>query len=265
MYGMGLQNSIVLTCHYLVPEDLVHSKHQDSLAQIWELAVARVVLAHPFMQLGMINLDSKIPSFVQVETVDLDNHIEWRTVKEPEDYSTIRKETTLEQLVKKFKSVDTVPGWRMTILRNLQQDGGKDLEVIFEWNHPFFDGTGAKIFHEDLVKALNTVTGDMTNGGFDSNLESHTFKTNVTASNLFPTQDAAVNFSYSVPFMAGMAMKEFIPRKVLLSLSASEKSLADNCKGWPPITQLNTNNKLTRPPRRTSPRYQSTMPLSKAS
>ncbi|RSL40115.1 hypothetical protein CEP53_013584 [Fusarium sp. AF-6] len=206
LHLLDLYPSTVLTCHYKIPHHLITTPaDQPDLEEFWERAVARNVLQHPLMQVGQINEDSAEPAWVRLETIDLSRHICWRVVSSSEDYPTIRKNILHEQLSMKFVDLETRPGWRMVVLKREFDDL---METILAWNHPHFDGTGAKIFHETMLETLNQVQG----GSELPIIRNHILKTVVNKQNLPPPQETAGNYSTSFGYMADTIWEDVKPR-----------------------------------------------------
>ncbi|KAM0438986.1 hypothetical protein ACHAPT_001747 [Fusarium lateritium] len=169
------------------------------------------------MQVGQINEDSAEPAWVRLDTLDLSRHIHWRLVSSSKDYPTIREQILNEQLSMKFTDLETRPGWRMVVLKRESDDL---MEAILAWNHPHFDGTGAKIFHETLLETLNH-TGDL------PIVRNHILETVVNKQNLPPPQETAGSYSTSFGYMADKIWEEVKPR--LLGWTSAPPTI------WPPI------------------------------
>ncbi|KAM6540167.1 Alcohol acetyltransferase [Fusarium falciforme] len=221
LHLLDLYPSTVLTCHYKIPHHLITTPAgQPDLEEFWERAVARNVIQHPLMQVGQVNEDSVEPAWVQLDTLDLSQHISWRLVTSSEDYPTIREKILNKQLSTKFVDLETRPGWRMVVLK---QESGDLMEVILAWNHPHFDGTGAKIFHETMLETLNHTKG----GPNFPIIRNHILETVVNRRNLPPPQEIAGNYSTSLGYMADMIWEDVKPR--LLGWASTPPTI------WPPI------------------------------
>ncbi|KAF4982095.1 hypothetical protein FZEAL_2201 [Fusarium zealandicum] len=225
----------ILSCRYAIPSHLRGPAHESELQEFWEHAVARNVLQHPMLQVGLIDLDSKKPAWVQLDSVDLSHHIEWQVIDSPEDYEESLNKNIEYQLDFKFTNLETRPGWRM-VVRKLSVDNM--LEVLFVWNHPNLDGTGAKIFHQTLLETLNTMEISTAIKLDEETLKNHVLKTTVTAENIPPTQEATTKQRTSRDAAATAAWKENKP-------AASSKNTFPSAE-WLPIrsvpyaTQLRT-------------------------
>lgn len=171
-----------------------------------ELAVADTVLQHPLLQVGLIHESSTCPAWVQLDHIDLSQHIEWKVVDSSERYNDTLKGVVEEQVDTKFSSPASRPSWRVVVLRNERQHA---LDVMFVWHHSHSDGTGAKIFHSTLLQSLNNLKD-----GSHRPLKNHLLKTTVTAYNLPPPQDIVAPYSISPKFALSVAWKEMIPSKL---------------------------------------------------
>ncbi|KAM7206552.1 Alcohol acetyltransferase domain containing protein [Naviculisporaceae sp. PSN 640] len=231
LMDMHLYDNTIVACHYTIPPNLADPQHQDTLSRTWEAAVAKVVLAHPLLQAGIRKIKGKKPSFIRVDAIDLSKHIEWRMIDpKTEDYGAVRNKIYTEELCRKYEDVESQPGWRMVILRGLAPN---DMEVMFGFHHTLIDGMSAKIFHEDLVKALNSNPDPQ-----GKLVQNHAFRTTATPFNTPPPQDTAVPFKNTPGNIASTLFYELTPQKVLTTLSASTRNFARRYKGWPPITPL---------------------------
>ncbi|KAJ4261827.1 Alcohol acetyltransferase [Fusarium falciforme] len=222
LHLLDLYPSTVLTCHYKIPHHFITTPaSQLDLEEFWERAVARNIIQHPLMQVGQVNEDSTEPAWVRLDTVDLSRHISWRLVSSLEDYPTIRKQILSEQLITKFTDLETRPGWRMVVLK---QESDDLIEVILAWNHPHFDGTGAKIFHETMLETLNQA-----GGGSDLQIvRNHILETVVNRQNLPPPQETAGNYSTSFGYIADTIWEDVKPK--LFGWACTHPAI------WPPIS-----------------------------
>jgi hypothetical protein len=162
MYLLDQYRSTVLSCRYVVPPRLA-AESQTQIEKVIKAAVVDTIMRHPMMQVGMIDGNSRIPSWIQLPSLDLGKLIKWVYPdgrKNQKDFEQMVQETFRSQLDERFPDLATwakQPGWKVTIIR---QGDAPFLEVILAFNHPQFDGAGAKIWHEDFVNALNTANAD---------------------------------------------------------------------------------------------------------
>ncbi|KAH7141304.1 alcohol acetyltransferase-domain-containing protein [Dactylonectria estremocensis] len=205
MFQLDLYCGTTVICRYAIPENLRDPSLQGKLAGFWERAVADTILQHPLLQVGIIGRDSKHPSWVQLDHIDLSQHIEWRIFDNLESYDTTFDKTLKEQVDTAYASPETRPGWRVIVSR---LNAENLLDVIFVWNHSNTDGTGGKLFHETLLQSLNKLRDE----SIESTLDSHLVKTTATTQNLPPPQDVVGKFSFTPQFTVAMLWKEFKPQ-----------------------------------------------------
>ncbi|KAF2470535.1 uncharacterized protein BDR25DRAFT_303975 [Lindgomyces ingoldianus] len=136
------------------------------MEKVIKVAVVDTIMRHPMMQVGMIDGTSKTPSWIQLPSLDLAQHIKWIYLggEDHDDFEQTVQETFRIQLDERFPDLETwakQPGWKITIIR---QGDAPILEVLLAFNHPQFDGAGAKIWHEDFLEILDTATAE--NGAY---------------------------------------------------------------------------------------------------
>lgn len=141
-----------VTCRYGLPEHLTGGV-LEAIQNIFHRAVALTVIEHPMLQVGILNEDSAVPSWIELHNVNLSTHVSWEKIPVSKDYDTALKEAISNQLDTWFIDVETQPGWRMSVL--YPERDSKSLDVVFCWNHTNFDGVAGKIFHQSLLRNLN--------------------------------------------------------------------------------------------------------------
>ncbi|KAI8712031.1 hypothetical protein NCS52_01468300 [Fusarium sp. LHS14.1] len=195
---MELACGTIVTCQYRIPEHLQdsHDKQVDAL----EAAVAHTIRKHHLLQVGVIGEKTKRPSWIQLDEINLKNHIDWTTADPNDEYGAKRNEITVRELDAKLGNFATRPLWRLLVL---ELEGQNVLEVMFIWNHMCTDGNGGKIFHESLLESLNTPNLPP--------LENHSFKTTTTAENMLPPQNVIAKFKITPGFAATNAWSELKP------------------------------------------------------
>lgn len=152
MYFLDQYCGTSVGARYALPNELATMEKHSEVQQRMFRALAQTVLDHPLLQVGVTKPGVKKAGFVKIDEIDFENHIEWHVVSPTEDYAAFADGVVTEQLDRRFTHVDTRPGWRISILR---PEGAAYLDVIYFWRHTMHDGTGAKIFHRDLLKHLN--------------------------------------------------------------------------------------------------------------
>ncbi|ROW13642.1 hypothetical protein VPNG_04527 [Cytospora leucostoma] len=155
MYLIDQYRGTVLSCRYAIPPRLAPAESRTQLEEAVKVAVVDTIMRHPMMQVGMIDATSKTPSWIQLQSLDLTQHIHWFHIGEHDDSEQTVQETFRTQLDDHFPDSSLQgkqPGWKITIIR---QGDDPVMEVMLTWNHPQFDAIGAKVFHEDVLERLN--------------------------------------------------------------------------------------------------------------
>jgi hypothetical protein len=165
MYLLDQYRSTVLSCRYVVPPRLV-AEPRTQMEKIIKVAVVDTIMRHPMMQVGMIDGTSKTPSWIQLPSLDLEHHIKWIYLEgeDHDDFEETVQGTFRNLLDERFPDLEKwakQPGWKITIV---QHEDAAILEVLIAFNHPHFDGAGARIWHEDFLKSLDTATAE--NGAY---------------------------------------------------------------------------------------------------
>lgn len=169
MYLLDQYRGTVLSCRYAIPPRLVPAESRIQLEEAVKVAVVDTVARHPMMQVGMIDATSKNPSWIQLQSLDLTQHIKWLDIGEHDDFEQKVQETFRVQLDDRFPDLSIQqPGWKVTVIR---QGIAPIMEVLLAWNHPQFDAIGAKVFHEDFLEMLNiAVSGAYERTGLDGDI-----------------------------------------------------------------------------------------------
>ncbi|KAI1446644.1 alcohol acetyltransferase-domain-containing protein [Annulohypoxylon stygium] len=146
LYTQGQYRGTSVSCRYALSQRL----DDVELRRTVTAAIAQTILQHPTLQAGIINADSKKPTWVKLERLNMKNHISWRCLG-ASDFETSFQEIVISQLDATFPELETQPGWHIVIMHKQQPDF---LEILFTWNHPHGDGMSGKKFHEDLHQNL---------------------------------------------------------------------------------------------------------------
>ena len=95
----------------------------------------------------------KTPRWIQLQSLDLAQHIKWLYIGEHADFEQTVQETFRFQLDDRFQDLSiNQPGWKITIIR---QGNAPFMEALLTWNHHQFGAIGAKVFHKDFLQMLN--------------------------------------------------------------------------------------------------------------
>ncbi|KAM0515193.1 hypothetical protein ACHAPE_006148 [Trichoderma viride] len=207
LHLLGLYRSTIVTCQFTIPDEFVDESAQEQLMEKLEQAIAIAVLQHPFLQVGVVDEDSKCPRWVQLETINLAHHIQWQLLIEgsAEEYQSLYNSSLREQLDTKFSNLQTRPAWRIVVLRS--KGNLSHLDLMFVWNHPIADGMSGKIFQETVLRHLN----DPVSVTERPLLQNHVLRPSATAERLPPPMEKMAKFPISLGFAAATAWQELKP------------------------------------------------------
>lgn len=169
MYLLDQYRGTTLSCRYAIPRRLAPAESRTQLEEAVKVTVVDTIMKHPMLQVGMMDVTSKTPSWIQLQSLDLTQHIKWLLIGEHDDFEQTVQETFRAQLDDRFPDLSIKqPGWKITIIR---QGNAPIMEVLLTWNHPQFDGAGAKVFHEDFLEMLNNAeNGEYERTGLDGDI-----------------------------------------------------------------------------------------------
>jgi hypothetical protein len=158
MYLLDQYRGTILSCRYAVPPRLAPAESRTQLEEAVKVAVAGTIMRHPMLQVAMMDATSKTPSWIQLQSLNLTQHIKWLYIGEHDDFEQTVQETFRVQLDDRFPDLSIrQPGWKITVIRRVN---APIMEVLLTWNHPQFDGAGAKVFHEDFLEMLNNAENE---------------------------------------------------------------------------------------------------------
>ena len=181
LHELEMYFGTVVTGSYFVPAALASQEAESKLKEAIENAVARTVLQQPCLQVGVAGDGPNTPDshYVELGRIDLAQQIIWRYAGADETLTDASRDIVQKELDKPFTERDTRPPWKLIVLH--QRDSAR-LHLIFVFHHVITDGTGAKIFHQYMLKNLNSPTGEL-----DGRLDGHILTPPVV--NLPPSQD----------------------------------------------------------------------------
>lgn len=168
MYLLDQYRGTVLSCRYEIPPRLAPAESRTQLEQAVKVAVVDTIMRHPMMQVGLIDSTSKSPSWIQLQSLDMGQHIKWVYLEANDDFEQTVQATFCAKLDERFPDLSIrQPGWWITVFR---QGDAPMMEVMLFWNHPQFDGVGAKVLHEDFLEMLNADNGAHERTGLDGSI-----------------------------------------------------------------------------------------------
>lgn len=198
-----------------MPDVLQSAGHNiPSLEDTVEKALAQAILEHPLFQVGLIHENSRKPSWVRLDRINLRNHVEWRTVSETENHEDVLREALEWQVNNRFTNLQTQPHWRSVILRPSDSDF---IDVVFGWDHTAGDGMSGKFFHQSFLSSLNTVSGDK---DFEP-LKDRSFQVPVTP--LTPPLERFLKFPISWGYLLGEGLRTLKPASMASDSSKAVK------------------------------------------
>ncbi|TPX18620.1 uncharacterized protein E0L32_002477 [Thyridium curvatum] len=157
MYLLDQYRGTCLSCRYTIPTHLAPADSRARLQEAFKGALVDTIMRHPALQVGMEDVNAKVPSWIQLQSLDLAQHITWVSIDAHDDFEQTVQQTICTQLDDRFPDPEIkLPNWKVTILR---QEDDPAMEVLLTWNHPQFDGAGARVIHEDLLRLLNAQDG----------------------------------------------------------------------------------------------------------
>ncbi|KAK7993964.1 hypothetical protein PG989_007345 [Apiospora arundinis] len=202
----------VVACRYGLPAGLSRPESIEPLKAKFYDAVVRVVLAQPHMQFGVLGETSKKPKFIRLDKLELRNHVEWVILEDFRDPEAQYLEILQSRLDSKFSHLADQPGWKAVVLQNT---GAGCIDVIYLWSHTHHDGMSGKIFHEQLLRNLNSNSTVNSDKQLIRNVEEDPDKWIVwlpdSADRLPPPPEDLCAYPTTMPFLVKNVFKELKP------------------------------------------------------
>ncbi|KAI1750734.1 hypothetical protein F4782DRAFT_532223 [Xylaria castorea] len=226
MLQLGFLRSTIVNSRYTIPPSLAAPEHRDRVVAWVEDAIARVVLEHPALRLDVVNADTKRPAWVAVDQVDFTHHVTWEDVDGTAgNYEETLRDRIGKRLDEPYVNLAGRPQWRVLVLFKTGEH--PCLDIVFDYSHAFSDGTSGKIFHESLLRALNTTETEK-EGAQNRVLTNRTLEIPPSARALPPPVEKVAKFTVSAKFAISTAWKELRPAGLIASPSAAHAH-------WAPI------------------------------
>ncbi|KAI1421142.1 alcohol acetyltransferase-domain-containing protein [Xylaria sp. FL1777] len=214
-----LGNNIV-SCRYAVPATLARPELDNSVVTHVEDAIARVVIDQPALRIDVVSAETKRPAWVAVDQIDFANHVQWVDISsdnETSDNVTTTSEMLQDRIERRLDEPHAIvagrPRWRVLVL--FKNGGDPFLDIMFDYSHALGDGTSGKIFHETLLRILNTPTSTPTAPGEVETrapaLTNRILSIPSTASTLRPPAEKIGKFAVSAKFAVTTVWKELQP------------------------------------------------------
>jgi hypothetical protein len=77
IYLLDQQRDTILSCRDAIPPRLAPAVPRTQLEDLVKVAVVDTIIEHPTLQVGMLDATSKTPSWIQLESLNLTQHIKW--------------------------------------------------------------------------------------------------------------------------------------------------------------------------------------------
>ncbi|KAK4128293.1 hypothetical protein N657DRAFT_607509 [Parathielavia appendiculata] len=134
-----------------------------AIPDVMDTAVANVVLAIPFLSVGIVGEDTNKAAFVQCPSIDLEHHVEY--VEEEGTESGTQDSVLLRILENQhdrpWPEIEHRPPWKLTVIvrDSAPEDGRIVLDAVFAVHHAVADGRSTALFHRKLLGELNHSSG----------------------------------------------------------------------------------------------------------
>ncbi len=193
MYVLDQYRGTTVSCRYVIPPGLEGVDARTELIDTVEAAIADMVIKHPVLRVAIADADSKKPTWVQLDSLTLSQHIEWRILDRSADFEATQLEILVSQLDGKFPDLGKCPGWRIFVLHQQDTDF---VEISFTYNHPHGDGMSGKIFHQSLLQSLDS----RGTNAVHSDLDGHILKLPESTPNLPPPIEQVMKLPLDTQF-----------------------------------------------------------------
>lgn len=161
-HALGVYRGIANACQYVVPVQALRSTPLD-LETVVENALARLILRHGALRVGIIDEDTNNPYFVRIPSVNLHDVVEWTVAKHKAgtpDFDSELLGVMQNRLDQVWPDIHRLPPWKLIVVQHPRQHGVDDdivvLDMVFAVHHAVSDGKSTALFHIDLLDELNS-------------------------------------------------------------------------------------------------------------
>lgn len=162
------------------------------------------------MRVGILDEGTGSASFSHLQSINLHNHVEFKTVSSATTAAYNAELATLQGTLHDalWPDIASRPPWKIVVVTP-QGDFFTPpcVDIMFSFHHALADGTGGKDFHEHLLAALNSP--DAVGAATAEPTHVLSFP---DAPILPESQDDIVGFKTSIPFMVRVLWDELGPR-----------------------------------------------------
>lgn len=155
-HALGICRRVCNTCRYQIRGDALRGQ---SLETAIENAVAIVAMQHGILRVGIVDENSKEPTFSFVEAIDLQEMVRWKSLPGEDSVYDDALLKSLEGIHDSlWEDLSTRPGWELVVHHsaNVRDAETVVLDITFAFHHAYADGVASKLFHRDLLRALNS-------------------------------------------------------------------------------------------------------------
>ncbi|KAK4197504.1 alcohol acetyltransferase [Triangularia verruculosa] len=199
-HALGFYKCVINTCRYAIPADRLQDR---SISEVFEEAVANVVLDIPSLSVGIKDEETSSPYFVYLPAINLQLHLGYLEIAGDFEAGLIQK--LQDQHDQYFSDIAHRPPWRVTIVSNPhQEDELLNFEVIFAVHHSIADGRSTAMFHTKLLDELSSPSKR------PIQLSNHVLSISPDRE-LTPPLEEVVEFTQSWSFLFGTLFRELGP------------------------------------------------------
>lgn len=194
----------------MIPAAQASKSTPAELRDAVENALARLILRHGALRVGVVGEDTNKPSFVSLPSVSLHDVMEWRVAKQGTETVDSSDSEVLKALRDRLEQVwpDTqrLPLWKLIIVQHPRPHEATDvvLDVIFATHHAICDGKSTTLLHTVLLEEMNRGRGP------PPELTNHVLRFNDPPI-LAPSQEELIDLSISWTYFFKTLWAEFGP------------------------------------------------------
>ncbi|PHH65055.1 hypothetical protein CDD81_3453 [Ophiocordyceps australis] len=155
-HSLGIYRSVVITCRYHAPP----SSPLDQ--ELFYSALCTIVSAQPMLRVGILDAEDRHACFSHVGRIDLRHHVAFSPLDVPAHSQT---QSALNDSIQTaiatvqgqhhdrlWHDIATTPPWRIHVLLH---PSPLTYDVVFAFHHALMDGTSGRLFHQQLLAALD--------------------------------------------------------------------------------------------------------------